>query len=201
MSQAEARHITTDLIKSIVENPESLATVEMKHVPGVMDKLLLVVTDDYEIWCNVFENSNETYIHDHKSDFYSTMLEGSYVYKIWNVQAGSGTHVEVKRESGNVLGKAETCDGSLYVQHTGKHFAGNTVFVPNTEFHTVEADKTCSKCVTLVVRDRAKKAGCTRILTEESDVDSDSQDVPTTGVPAEVAAKVLEACKSYARST
>lgn len=198
---ADARSITSELVQSIIDSPEGLSTVESKYVPGVMHKLRLVVTDDYEVWCNVFENSNETYIHDHKSDFYSTMLDGSYVYKVWNIQADSGTHVEVKRESGNVLSKPETCEGSLYVEKTGQHFAGNMVYVPNTEFHTVEADKVCSACVTMVVRNRSKKEGCTRILTSGSFVESDTQDEASTGVPTEIVAKVLEACKRFGTST
>lgn len=190
-------HITQGVVAAIIADPDSLSDVVVKHVPGIMYKLLINETEDYEIWCNVFEDATETYVHDHKSNFYSTMLHGGYDYKIWSTDNNDGYHYEFTRESGNVVSKATCKQGKLSVAETGRHFPGNLVYVPNTEFHTVEPLSGQSACVTLVVREKASKHEPTRILSQVDVVDSDSKDVKSTTVPRHVIDRVTAACLNF----
>ena len=104
-------------------------------VPGMMHRVTLLKFFHFEVRAHVFEDSSETFVHNHGQHFYSRCLSGGYHHTLWEVRDGSGgsgngsggsgdgsgggdefrvgMHFSFKRTQGGKLSAAQQCKGQL----------------------------------------------------------------------------------------
>jgi len=131
---------------------------------------------------HLFPNAAETYVHNHRTNFISTALAGSYVHQTWQIRNGQGAssssasaspdggavvtgtewHYERTRDSNGALTERQRVSGSLHMADTFRHDPQHAYFLQNQLFHSVQVEKEASM-LSLFVKDNQQNGG-TKVL-------------------------------------
>jgi hypothetical protein len=131
---------------------------------------------------HLFPNAAETYVHNHRTNFISTALAGSYVHQTWQIRNGQGAssssasaspdggavvtgtdwHYERTRDSTGALTERQRVSGSLHMADTFRHDPQHAYFLQNQLFHSVQVEKEASM-LSLFVKDNQQNGG-TKVL-------------------------------------
>lgn len=141
------------------QNGEAIMEAKMADQPGIMRQITLFNDSaGVAVRMHLFTDVNETYIHTHKSSFWSTWLcGGMYMHKLWTVANDDGRHWKHVRNEDGSAGQKMELEGSLTgaMEHT--HRNGGMYFISCDTPHTVigqEGEKVVTLCVRSSVSDQ-----------------------------------------------
>eukprot|EP01060_Flectonema_neradi_P013254 TRINITY_DN2000_c1_g1_i1.p1 TRINITY_DN2000_c1_g1~~TRINITY_DN2000_c1_g1_i1.p1 ORF type:complete len:386 (+),score=74.17 TRINITY_DN2000_c1_g1_i1:52-1209(+) len=109
------------------------------EVPGVMTRYHLFQGKSVTVRLHLFHSLAETYVHNHKNNFSSMCLYGSYVHSNWITDPDhtSGHHYQFIRGGDGTLSKPEQLPGKLLVSNKFTHEMNKVYFLSKEAFHTV----------------------------------------------------------------
>eukprot|EP00656_Telonema_subtile_P051637 TRINITY_DN7002_c0_g1_i4.p1 TRINITY_DN7002_c0_g1~~TRINITY_DN7002_c0_g1_i4.p1 ORF type:complete len:204 (-),score=63.85 TRINITY_DN7002_c0_g1_i4:128-739(-) len=147
--------------------------LRVRKMPGVMTQCVLelpgVDCEAVTVRLHLFPEMAETYVHNHKNNFASYCVFGSYVHTTWTVVEGGG-HYQWRRLLGGEISEAVQRAGSLCPGHSFTHAAGAVYFINRQAFHTVgETGSTATggQCLSLFIKGKDTHAAeCSEVLAE-----------------------------------
>jgi hypothetical protein len=146
----------------------------------VMRRFYLYEDQYVQMRLHLFPDAAETYVHNHRTNFISMALAGSYVHQTWQIRNGQdassspanaspdgrgmGTdwHYERTRDSTGALTPRQCVGGSLHMADTFRHDPQHAYFLQNQLFHSVQVEKVASM-LSLFVKDNYQNGG-TKVL-------------------------------------
>lgn len=171
--QAEDMKLANRIVLELAENAALLPSlpIEVSALPKVMDRVLLYQDDQIEIRAHMFYlGASETFIHNHGQAFISTCIEGSYLHRIWAIDADSeGNFTKFKREPGGLYATLGEGSGNLENVLCQPFKQGQSLFISALANHSVEGQE---KTSTIVIRDKGKRFKFATILSRTSNIEA-----------------------------
>jgi len=132
------------------------------EVPGIMTRVHLFDGTGIEVRLHMFMDPTETYIHNHRSNFFSYCLSGSYWHKIWGSDESSQGEGEryfvVNRTRDPLFEQPFEKPGSLSVIAAHTHQERGSYYIRSVTPHTVqpqmEGDR-ATPVLTIYIKDKA----------------------------------------------
>ena len=132
------------------------------EVPGIMTRVHLFDGTGIEVRLHMFMDPTETYIHNHRSNFFSYCLSGSYWHKIWGSDESSQGEGEryfvVNRTRDPLFEQPIEKPGSLSVIAAHTHQERGSYYIRSVTPHTVqpqmEGDR-ATPVLTIYIKDKA----------------------------------------------
>eukprot|EP01059_Diplonema_ambulator_P027858 TRINITY_DN46533_c0_g1_i1.p1 TRINITY_DN46533_c0_g1~~TRINITY_DN46533_c0_g1_i1.p1 ORF type:complete len:354 (+),score=75.96 TRINITY_DN46533_c0_g1_i1:69-1130(+) len=171
---------------------DALSPHRVDEVPGVMTRLFIHTGKGIDVRLHMFPDATETYIHNHRNNFVSMCLYGSYTHNIWVVSNDGGRHYETARADNGELSPLVQCPGSLLVATSYIHSINKVFFLNKETHHTVETSPTPSPLPgTLTLYVKGKRTDTqTTVLCKDTRFEDSPQPVDRTLSPDECAVAV-----------
>jgi len=129
----------------------------------VMQRLVIYDDDTVQIRLHLFPNAAETYIHNHRTNFISYALFGSYRHVRWDIDKrnASSFYYQRDRAPNGSLSPRKRRPGQLKEGSSFTHNVDNTYYLESQTFHTVTVNDTIAETpmMTLLVRDSVRNGG------------------------------------------
>jgi len=160
---------------------------------------------------HLFPNASETWVHNHRCNFASMSLYGSYQHSRWELREleskdAESCYVFERNPAGGAQFKC-TRPGSLYVVDRFVHPPGHAYFLERGSFHTVLVPKqSSSEMLSLYVKDKATGGNTEFLLPSDKAIEEfrkeiDGVEQPLTDEESSlVQAKMMEYIRQAAKT-
>lgn len=163
------------------------------EVPGIMTRVHLFDGTGIEVRLHMFMDPTETYIHNHRSNFFSYCLSGRYWHKIWGVDERSEEgerYFVVNRTTDPLFEQPSDKPGSVSVIAAHTHQERGSYYIRSVTPHTVqpqmEGDR-ATPVLTIYIKDKAPgpdtlvRVAKMEELTSLREQQQEAQDCPLQG--------------------